>query len=233
VRCTLTALLACSTFLHAAPATAGLPDARHVLLGRSTEGRAIRATRIGDPASPRKVLIVGAIHGNERQGIRVTRALRRRELRGADVWLVNTVNPDGLARHSRHNARGVDLNRNFSQGWRAGEGGGSRPFSERESRVVRRWILRLRPAVTIWYHQPWDAVLAPCRGRHPVQRRYARRARMRVSCRGAGLPGTATSWQRRHVKGSTPFVVELAGGRVPAAAIRRHARAAEAAAAGR
>jgi hypothetical protein len=66
-----------------------------------------------------------------------------------------------------------------------------------------------------------------------VQRRYARRVRMRLSCRGSGLPGTATSWQRRHVRGSTPFVVELPARSVSSGSIRRHARAALAAAAGR
>jgi protein MpaA len=207
-----------------------------VVLGRSLQGRPIKAVRVGDPDSERKAIVVGAIHGSERQGLRITRAIRRRDVSGVDLWVVDAMNPDGVANGTRGNARGVDLNRNWSYRWQRGSGGyygGTRPFSEPETRVMRRLIRRLRPAVTIWYHQPWNAVLAPCGGRHAVQRRYARRARMRLSCRGAGLPGTATSWQRRHVRGSTPFVVELPARSVSSGSIRRHARAALAAAAGR
>jgi protein MpaA len=199
------------------------------------DGRAIKAVRLGDPDAARKAVVVGSIHGNERQGMRVTRAIKRRDVSGVDMWVIDTVNPDGVARGTRGNARGVDLNRNWSYRWERGSGGyygGPRPFSEPETRAMRRLIRRLRPDVTIWYHQPWNAVLA-CGGRDRVQRRYARRARMAVSCRGSGLPGTATSWQRRHVRGSTPFVVEFPQRSVSSASIRRHARAALKAAAGR
>ena len=145
--------------------------------------------------------------------------------------MLNSVNPDGLRRRTRQNARGVELNRNFSFRWRRSARGsryygGPRPFSEPESRLIRRLVLRLRPQVSIWYHQPWDAVLVPCRGPAPVQRRYARLVGARVSCRGEGLRGTATSWQNRVVPGTTAFVVELPPGRVGAGSARRHARAA-------
>jgi protein MpaA len=218
----------------AAAAQPALPAARHVLLGRSTEGRPIRAVRVGDLDSPRKALVVGVIHGNETQGLRITRALKRSAtVSGVDMWVVDALNPDGIAHSTRGNARGVDLNRNFGYSWRAAPGHGSHPFSERETRVARRWIRRLRPAVTIWYHEPWNAVLVPCHGPHPVQAAYARRARMSLSCRGTGLPGTARSWQRKRFPDTTPFVVELPGRSVGSRAIRRHARAAVAAAEGR
>ncbi len=219
-------------------ASAQLPDAKHVLLGRSTEGREIRAVRLGDRDSPRKALVVGVVHGNEAAGLRVTRALRKRAgIDGVDLWVVDAVNPDGLAHGTRQNARGVDLNRNFPRGWRRSSRrspyySGNRAASERESRIVMRWIERIRPAVTVWYHQPWGAVLTPCSGSAPVQRRYARLSGMPTSCRGAGLRGTATAWQRRAIAGSTPFVVELPGGGISAKAARRHARAAALVAAG-
>jgi N-acetylmuramoyl-L-alanine amidase len=44
-------------------------------------------------------------------------------------------------------------------------------------------------------------------------------------CHGQRLPGTATRWQERRLRGSSAFVVELPGGRLSAAAARRHARA--------
>jgi protein MpaA len=223
----------------AAPAVAPAGATRSVLLGRSAEGRPIRAVRLGDPDSPRKALVVGVIHGDERAGLRVARAMRLQRVRGVDLWVVDSANPDGAAHDTRQNARGVDLNRNFAYRWqRDGSRGtpewpGPRPFSEPESRVVRRWVLRLKPNVTIWYHQPWNAVLTPCRGRAPIQRRYARRVGMRLSCRGVGLHGTATSWENHVLPGADAFVVELPERGVSARGAARHARAAVAAAAGR
>ena len=217
---------------------AALPSpalAERVEIGRSAEGRAIVASRLGDPAATRKVLVVGAIHGDERGGLAVTRAIRRQwgsRLRGVDLWVVDTFNPDGLRRGTRQNARRVDLNRNFPYRWRMNGRRGSRywggpkPLSEPESRAIRKLVLQLRPAVTIWYHQPWGAVLACGGSPTTVPRRYARLARMGTSCRGRGLTGTATSWQNNVVGGGSAFVVELAGGRVPEATARRHARAA-------
>jgi len=38
---------------------------------------------------------------------------------GVAIWLVRSINPDGVAANLRKNARGVDLNRNFSVGWQA------------------------------------------------------------------------------------------------------------------
>ena len=80
--------------LRAGPAA----PSRTVLLGHSVRGRAVRAVRIGDPASPRKALVIGEIHGDEPAGRRVIRVLRRehRDLRGVDLWLVASVNPDGM-----------------------------------------------------------------------------------------------------------------------------------------
>lgn len=199
-------------------------------LGRSSEGRAIGAARLGDPDSPRKVLVVGAIHGNETAGMRVTRALRQLEVDGVDLWVVDTINPDGVAHHTRGNSRRVDLNRNFPYRWRASSRrsayySGRRALSERETRIAARLIERLRPQVTIWYHQPWGVVLLPCDGPAPLERLYMRIAAFPGQrCRGAGLRGTATSWQR-HEFGSKAFVVELPGGGIGAKAARRHARA--------
>ncbi len=79
--------------------------------------------------------------------------------------------------------------------------------------------------MTIWYHQPWGQVLAPCHGPARKQKRYARIANLPVErCRGQRLHGTATSWQNHHLPG-TAFVVELPGGELPNSAARRHARA--------
>jgi protein MpaA len=236
VAAALAALLLVQAPAPAAPPEK-LPESRHVVLGRSVEGRAIRAVRLGDPGAARKALVVGAIHGSERAGMRATRFLRRLGgVSAVDLWVVDTVNPDGVKRRSRGNARGVDLNRNFPYRWRRTRGGyyaGRRPMSEPETRVVMRWVERIRPAVTVWYHQPWGVVLLPCSGPAPLQRLYMRVAGFPGErCRGARLPGTATSWSNHELAGTRSFVVELPGGRISADAARRHARAARAVAEG-
>lgn len=207
---------------------------RAFLVGRSAQGRAIRAVRVGERTSRRKALVVGSVHGDEPEGLRVTRAIRRmRGIRNVDLWVIATVNPDGLSRGTRQNARGVDLNRNFPFGWsRTGPRGsryyaGRRPASEPETRVVQRLVGRLRPAVTIWYHQPYGFVVLPESGRGRIQRRYARLARVPARrLGGPRLPGTAIAWQNHALPGTRAFVVELPGGRISAAAAGRHARAA-------
>jgi murein peptide amidase A len=182
---------------------------------------------VGDPTAARRVLVVGCIHGNECAGEAVTRRLRRLSPPpGVDLWLVDDLNPDGHAAGTRQNARGVDLNRNFSFRWRPLGGvfnSGPRPFSEPESRAARRLILRVHPAITIWFHQHLRLVDA-AGGELRIERRYARLV---------GLPlrhlppyhGTATRWENHTMPGTTAFVVELPAGPMPAAAVRRHARA--------
>ena len=134
----------------------------HVPLGHSAQGRAIVAVEVGDPHAARKVLVVGCIHGNECAGIAIARRLERMTPpKGVDLWIVESLNPDGYAAGTRVNARGVDLNRNFPWGWQDLEGvtgSGPAPLSEPESRLAARLILRLRPAVSIWFHQHLNLV---------------------------------------------------------------------------
>jgi N-acetylmuramoyl-L-alanine amidase len=204
---------------------------RRVHFGHSVDGRPLVAERIGPVDARRTALVVGQIHGDEPAGRNVVRVLRHRyrHVRGAAIWTVKTVNPDGNRLGTRKNAHGVDLNRNFPYRWLAsspssGYYGGPHPLSEPETRAIRRLVLRVRPDVSIWYHQPWNAVLLnPCRQRGRIQRRYARIARMRVSCRGSGLPGTAIGWENHRVGGHA-FVVELASS-VTRRDIRLNARA--------
>ncbi len=208
--------------------------AERVRYGESVGGRPLRAIRIGERSAERTVLIVGSIHGDEREGEEVVERLRRGADRfRADVWTILASNPDGARAGRRTNARGVDLNRNFPYRWRADEPPGSgyyqgpRPASEPETRALMRLIRRLDPALTIWYHQPWGQVLAPCRGSAKPEKRYARIAGMPVErCRGEELRGTVTSWEEHRDRSATAFVVELDGGELRDAEARRHARAA-------
>jgi N-acetylmuramoyl-L-alanine amidase len=198
------------------------------VIGRSAEGRPIRAVRVGSPRARVEVLVVGAVHGNEPAGRAVVDRLRRiRPPRGTALWLIEDANPDGSAAGSRHNAAGVDLNRNFPYRWRHQDGiyeSGSGPASEPETQAIQRFVERERPRITLWYHQALRMVVRST-GDPALERLYSRRS---------GLPrkrlpryhGTAVSWQNTSFPGDTAFVVELPGGALPAAGARRHAGAA-------
>ena len=75
-------------------------------------------------APRRRVLVIGGIHGNEPVTPPAVRGLLEAQIApDVEVWLVPSANPDGSAAGMRCNANGVDLNRNFSWGWRRGDGG--------------------------------------------------------------------------------------------------------------
>jgi protein MpaA len=203
---------------------------RTVFLGRSVRGFPISALERGDPGSSRKVLVVGCIHGNECAGIAVVRLLAQARVHGdVDLWLLPNLNPDGYAADTRQNAHGVDLNRNFPAMWRRiGRPGslqwsGPRPFSEPESRIARRLILRLRPALTLWFHQP-QALVRAWGPSIPAARRYARLAG--VPFRALAWPnGTVSNWQNHLDPHAASFVVELPGGPLTPSAARPYADA--------
>jgi murein peptide amidase A len=237
------AAAAAGTAGRAAAGPAGEATQR-VLVGRSVQKRPITAVQLGDPAGTRVALVVGVIHGDERAGLRIVRALKRRAgqdpaaLEGTQLWVIETVNPDGLRAHTRKNAHGVDLNRNFPFRWRDdvphsnGYYPGPRPASEPETRAVMAFARRIRPDLSVWYHQPWGAVLA-CRGRPPIAAEYAKLVGMHTSCRGKGLHGTAITWEMHAFPGSAAFVVEMPAGGISGASADRQARAALTVAEGR
>jgi protein MpaA len=199
---------------------------RSIRLGSSVRGRAIIALERGDPSGPR-VLIVGCIHGNETAGIRIAELLSRaRPPSGIDLWLLPDLNPDGVHADTRGNAHGVDLNRNFPWHWRPLTGlfdSGTRPLSEPESRLAARLILRLRPRITIWFHQPLD-VVDESGGALTKEHRFAALAHLPLR-RLTRFPGGVASWENARLPESTAFVVELPPGLPSATAIGRYVRA--------
>jgi Zinc carboxypeptidase/Penicillin-insensitive murein endopeptidase len=191
-------------------------------VGESTRGQEIRAFTLGS-GRPR-ILVVGSVHGNEPAGTVVaTRLLHAHPPKQGSLWVVQDLNPDGHAARRRVNARGVDLNRNFPGTWRRLASSGPAPASEQETRVAMELIRRLRPDVTIWFHQP-QALVRASGPSVRIARRFARLAGMRFR-RLPWPPGSATAWQHGELPGSNAFVVELARGELGIREAGRYARA--------
>ncbi len=155
---------------EAGPAQAA-PAQTHAgeIIGYSVEGRRIEAYTVGWGA--RHVVFVGAIHGGSEYatGDLVARAAEYFRLRAAEVSpalalvFIPYANPDGLAvghvRAGRFNANLVDLNRNWDCAWQPQSkwnevtvSGGAAPFSEPETQALRDYLLRLEPALVVFYH---------------------------------------------------------------------------------
>jgi hypothetical protein len=213
----------------AAVLAAGLPQ--RIEVGESVQGRRIVAVRRGPADAPVRVLVTGSIHGVEPAGHAVVARLRRlAPPDGVQVWTVRTFNPDGIARGTRQNARGVDLNRNFPVRWRRT----GRPFdtyypgpraaSEPETRALMRLVRRIRPDLSIHYHQALKLVNLTGGPDPELVRDYARRSGL-PALRLPPLRGTATGWQNTKFHDSSAFVVEFGAGALTARQVRRHVRA--------
>jgi protein MpaA len=127
-------------------ATETAPAAQEVevrQIGTSAQGRPILALRAG--AGPRTVLVVAQTHGDEEGGLRVLQRVRSLRLpEGVTLWVVPTLNPDGLALDTRFLANGADPNR--------------RAPSQPEQQAVHHLALAIRPSLTVWYHQNYGWV---------------------------------------------------------------------------
>jgi protein MpaA len=199
---------------------------RNFTLGTSVLGRPIPAMEVGDPSASTKVVVVCCIHGDEDAGLAVVQELEQMHVPpDVDLWLVENVNPDGVAAGTRVNAHGVDLNRNFPWHWRkhgknTEHWSGRHPLSEPESRALAGLLLRVRPKLVIWYHQAL-AVTDRSGGNPELEQDYASLSGLPLK-RLPRYPGSAVSWANHRIPGTTSFVVELpAGDLVTAAAIRQ------------
>jgi murein peptide amidase A len=209
-------------------AAVGASTGGREVIGRSVRGRPILAYRIGDPRG-RPVLVVGCTDGDEPAGTAIVAALRRLPPpAGIDLWLVPTINPDGLASDTTGNAHGVDLNRNFPYRWvhLGGSGyfnSGPRPLSEPESRALHRFLLRVKPRLAVWFHQPL-ALVDDSQGSRRLERVFARRVGLPLRSL-TDYPGSITNWENHHFPRSTAFVTELPRGRLTRTRATRYARA--------
>lgn len=134
---------------------AALPQAERIDLGRSLDGRPVKAVRLGNPGAPGLVLLMGRQHPPEVTGALAMEAfvteIANRAESGAlaagriQFLIVPLLNPDGVARgHWRANRGATDLNRDWGQ------------FSQPETRSVKAWLdalpKRTRPIAMIDFH---------------------------------------------------------------------------------
>jgi len=200
--------------------TSTQPVSRELTIGMSALGRPIVAVHVQD--SPhRPVIAIGSIHGDETMGLKVIeRLLDVAEIPvDLNLWVISTVNPDGLALGTRGNANGVDLNRNFAtDDWRiVGRGtekySGEKAASETETRAVQEFLIEQKPLLVVWWHQYGQYV--------DDQRTVADYDLIKefseltdfpikyVGCGSTPCIGNATAFINSRIEGASSFVVEL------------------------
>jgi predicted deacylase len=211
--------LASAPVAASAPATPSAADGRPAVIGErvighSVRGRAIRAWHLGEPGRPGapRVLLIAGMHGNEGAPRGILTTLRDgRVIHGIDLWVVPGYNPDGLAAHTRRNAHGVDLNRNYPYQWVDLDGNyesGPHAGSEPETRAMMRFLRRIRPQYILSFHQPLNSVDTDTKNPAFARRvaRHLHLPRSSLTCGGA-CHGTMTGWFNHRFRG-TALTVE-------------------------
>ena len=124
----------------------------HAEIGRSVEGRTLKAEDLGH--GPLRVYVVGGVHG-EPPALRPLGELRSL-MRGTviasqmTVRLLEDLNPDGTARGLFCNANQVDIDRNFpSQDFKPSLRHGLTPLSEPETEAFWRDVRSFRPDLVV------------------------------------------------------------------------------------
>ncbi|HEY7628414.1 MAG TPA: M14 family zinc carboxypeptidase [Ilumatobacteraceae bacterium] len=225
-----------STSSTSTTSTSTLPDAviETRVIGQSVQGRDITAYHLGTPGG-RPVLLIGVIHGNEPKGELITRKIRTMPIPpDIDLWVIDSINPDGLAANTRENANGVDLNRNVSWNWNYipksddnDQYSGEAPADQPETQALESFVNEIQPAITIFWHQDANRV-SPGGARKEISLRFAEIVGLSTASTpcSAGCTGTATQFVNHAVAGGSAFIVELPGNdEVTEAMVDLHAEA--------
>jgi hypothetical protein len=148
---------------------------------RSVQGTPLYLRDVVAEGARLRVLVVGAIHGDELSSASMALHWIQLAQQGASLpqpvhWrFVPVLNPDGaLARPPRRtNARGVDLNRNFpTPNWARDAAAywqkrtrkdprrwpGPQPLSEPESRFLHQQMEQFRPQLIVAIHAPYGVL---------------------------------------------------------------------------
>ncbi len=195
--------------------------------GHSVEGRELPVQSNRAAVSPGATLILGGVHGDEPATNVLVAEFVARQLaalaRPVIAWPL--VNPDGLVRGTRTNARGVDLNRNCVANWRPfGEHSpGPAPWSEPENCALRDLILQWEPVRIVTLHWALGELDADGAQSVPMlnamwaslsaEEQCPYRTRLNVSSAALDLlPGSLGSWcgySLQYRDGARPAIVTL------------------------
>ncbi len=143
-------------------------------IGYSVQGRLLLAAKVSDNPDIKEdeaeVRIVGCHHGNEWPSAEIplfllaylsenygTDAYITQLINNREIWILPMVNPDGHEAHTRENANGIDLNRNYGYMW-TGAGGDTEPYGQPETDAMYRWSQRENFTMGLTYHTYHPAV---------------------------------------------------------------------------
>ncbi len=170
-------------------------------VGRSVDARPLRVRTVGH--GPRRVLWIGGIHGNEPEGSIATASLPADFLAAglADrvtLTILEDANPDGRAKKTRGNARGIDLNRNYpARNFVPSDDRGAAPLSEPEARVVHDLVRSTDAQLVIVCHGWNDRQFINFDGpAHDLAQRFADLSGYPLVASSAinATPGSLGSW---------------------------------------
>jgi predicted deacylase len=187
------------------------------------------------------VMVIAGLHALEHIGVRAAEALVARAERGEAGWarrrlvVVPCANPDGFAAalraraegrrpFLRGNARGVDLNRNFAEGWERGYwlhrvlpwvfSPGPAPLSEPETAALDRLAAAERPDYVVSLHErapDAERLFALARRMSAAQPRPYKVAQLGRLTRFFRAPGAEIDhFYARH--GAATFLIEIGAG---------------------
>jgi hypothetical protein len=175
---------------------------RWEVLGRSVEGRVIEFAQFGN--GPHQVLVIGALDGDKPEGVAMAEFLAAHLARfpkrtgDVTVTIVRDPNPDGRARRTPTNARGVLLDRNFNTpGWqRQGPATGPESDSEPETRGLAELLVDVQPErVIIFGTATGKATLGYTGPDEPLAKQVALEANAQLLTRESmRVPGSLASY---------------------------------------
>ena len=173
-------------------------------IGTSSEGRPISAYRAGEKGKP-VVMVVATMHGEENFSQYLARGLLEgKKIKGVDLWVVPVLNPDGLRRDRRWIKGSIDLNRNFPHRWISRDNSGPSAASAKETRVIMRFLDRIKPKYLVSWHQPLLGVDSYGVKDRSLMHRLSQGLDLPIrylNCHGS-CHGTMTGWYNAHHKGA-------------------------------
>ena len=195
---------------------------RTEVIGYSRQHRPITAYELGDPYAAFTAVVLGSMHGYyERAGEVVTKSLRSLPIpAGLNLWVIDTMNPDGDALHQRGNYHDVDLNRNWPDDWIAlpndpkdtfdNHYSGPVPLSEPETVAMYDFLYNVKPNRMVVMHQPLDGVDTTDGGARDPAFRRALATNLKLPQKAflcwEACHGSMTGWLTHNEKGSAVTV---------------------------